>query len=147
MLNRFVRGFHTWRIKTNRTHWRSLSEVRRRTNNPQWDLVTLDVRDLMGDGEGDDEQPLLLQCWDWDRHIHHTCIGTCLTTLKQLTEVQSLTLVKMQRCPTTVAGEGAASAAVTAGRIGVRLLISHRDPTTHERRSAAAIRSPFVSHL
>ena len=70
------------------------SEVRRHTNNPGWDTVTLDSRDLgggaggAGGGSGGDagaDAPLLLQCWNWQRSkTPHEMIGACTTTLRQL---------------------------------------------------------------
>ena len=63
------------------------SEVCRGTNNPSWSTVTLDHRALVTPGvagETAEDEPLLLQCWDWDRAPPHGLIGACVTSLREL---------------------------------------------------------------
>ena len=59
------------------------SRVCRSTCNPNWGSVCLDVDDLDTGGAGHD--PIVLQCWDWDRTQEHKIIGTATTTLRELT--------------------------------------------------------------
>ena len=60
------------------------SKVCFETNNPNFGVMTFAVDNLTGD-ESEGERELLFQCWDWERNGSHSIIGTCKTTLDELT--------------------------------------------------------------
>jgi hypothetical protein len=49
---------------------------------------------------GNEDQQLLLECWDWNKTSEHELIGSCLTSLRQLRTVNRLPLVNEERVRT-----------------------------------------------
>jgi hypothetical protein len=70
------------------------TEVVHDSLNPTWRPARAPLLALCG---GNEDQQLLIECWDWNKTSEHELIGSCLTSLRQLRNVKSLPLVNEER--------------------------------------------------
>ncbi|CAI5447175.1 unnamed protein product [Caenorhabditis angaria] len=78
-------------------NWRTVhkTEIRKNTLNPDWTPISLNLKSLCG---GDLNQPITIECFDWDSWKKDDLIGICQFTINQLiTENPDLELINERK--------------------------------------------------
>ncbi|KAA8496667.1 Protein BONZAI 1 [Porphyridium purpureum] len=60
------------------------SEARKQTFNPTWSMVTISMQRLCGNKRN---EPLYIECYDWDRGGTHDFIGACSVSVDELSGI------------------------------------------------------------